>query len=1131
MSTVRCLLLACLVSWWGAAAAQSPGEPLVAWEFNTAGDAEGWWPAHSVAPLQVADGLLRVEGTGGDPYLCSSPEKPFAVEASDYQYVEIRLKCQVGKVAEFFWAGLEDGNPYGYTGGKECRFSTIPDGQFHVYRVFPLWTGRITQLRFDPMDDDRLEVDYIRIYQLPWRPPGEAPDSWEFNEAGNPDGLIPVADLALPEVAAGHASFTVTGPRPVLITSPTRLAATACRYVALSLSATADTTIRVSCNDDGTSAFAPASSVSASIPGDGRLHTVNLRCAASPQWKGEVPRLRLEFDTTPGATVVLDYLRCRAEPQGPAELRMRSLRVSPTVALAGEAIRVTATVENAGGEAVPAFAATLEPPTRLTAETHAEQPMASLAPGAEATLQWTLRADDPPPGRTHATLRFTGAPGLSEQSVPIIATAPASQPLAEGGAVRLLRTTCEPPALLLQTRLGRRWVTVARASAPYRLVWSGEEGKQLTFPDAPLPACTIRANYRASRDQGGLDVRLTLRAQRELHLGAFGAPFWLIGDGGAGARQDHALFPGLEYLTTGERSSSALDIAPPDNVRFAPHPNKVTVPVMAIEQAGRTVGLSWDPLQKWDGEQDRPTAVFASPNFLTEGDNHLLSLFVPSIPTYLDENQLASKGGYVLGEGRTLTLSYTLFVRQGDVLAATDAFFRTGATPPPLPPARPEEDTIRLAVRGLEELLWSDQTQGWAGVKGWAATDKAGTAFYLYLASQVLPDDPQAAAWREKAIRIGRPAPSLEMALRIGGVAAALDGLAAGVKDPLGSQSPEGGWGFHPSEDRRMLGGEGETAVGLCAGPAASLLRVALITGDPAALAAGERGLAFMERFDVPRAAQTWEVPVHTPDILASAYAADAYLAGYRATGKPEYLQRAVFWARTGLPFLYDWQAPGTDPVMRYGSIPVFGATFFTGSWFGRLVQWNGLVYAQSLNALSRYDRSLPWSDIARGVVCSGLNQTQDAEGSQGLYPDSYGMMDNSIAWGLMLGPQGLLRPLLTVRGVPVDADTLVARRALGEVHVTSAARVRSAELRAGAFGFVVESPFAEPYYTVAMPVTEPRAVTRDGRALPRADDLDPLPEGWTYLPQHSAVIVKVGGRGTTRVEVSDVRPATPSGG
>ena len=65
-----------------------------------------------------------------------------------------------------------------------------------------------------------------------------------------------------------------------------------------------------------------------------------------------------------------------------------------------------------------------------------------------------------------------------------------------------------------------------------------------------------------------------------------------------------------------------------------------------------------------------------------------------------------------------------------------------------------------------------------------------------------------------------------------------------------------------------------------------------------------------MEQFRVPRAAQVWEVPVHTPDILAAADAVDAYVEAYRFSRDPRWLRDAVTWARRGLPFVYFWDDP-----------------------------------------------------------------------------------------------------------------------------------------------------------------------------------------------------------------------------
>jgi len=93
----------------------------------------------------------------------------------------------------------------------------------------------------------------------------------------------------------------------------------------------------------------------------------------------------------------------------------------------------------------------------------------------------------------------------------------------------------------------------------------------------------------------------------------------------------------------------------------------------------------------------------------------------------------------------------------------------------------------------------------------------------------------------------------------------------------------------------------------------------------------------------VPRGAQTWEVPLHTPDILASAHLVRCYLYAYQLTGDADLLEQARYWAWTGVPFVY-LEQPVPGDVGLYATIPVFGATQWVASWLGKPVQWCGLV-------------------------------------------------------------------------------------------------------------------------------------------------------------------------------------------
>jgi hypothetical protein len=170
------------------------------------------------------------------------------------------------------------------------------------------------------------------------------------------------------------------------------------------------------------------------------------------------------------------------------------------------------------------------------------------------------------------------------------------------------------------------------------------------------------------------------------------------------------------------------------------------------------------------------------------------------------------------------------------------------------------------------------------------------------------------------------------------------------------------------------------------------MLEYARITGDQRAIDAAVKTLDYMKRFRTPRGAQVWEIPLHTPDVLASAYLVWAYVRGYELTGNPSYLAEARRWALSGVPFVYLWER---YPVMLYATPPVLGATNWQAPvWIGLPVQWCGLVYAYSLTMLAPHDKTLDWNHLARGILVAGEQMQfplEDAEYA-GLLPDSFAL-------------------------------------------------------------------------------------------------------------------------------------------
>lgn len=134
----------------------------LAWEFETAGGAEGWEPWSQIANIQINQGMLQAKSTGIDPYL-GSPK--FILDAKKYPVIKIRLKVASGNNAQLFFITSSEST---YSENKSLHFSIIGDDSFHTYvlnmSAVKGWAGTITQIRLDPAEKpSTFEIDYIRL--------------------------------------------------------------------------------------------------------------------------------------------------------------------------------------------------------------------------------------------------------------------------------------------------------------------------------------------------------------------------------------------------------------------------------------------------------------------------------------------------------------------------------------------------------------------------------------------------------------------------------------------------------------------------------------------------------------------------------------------------------------------------------------------------------------------------------------------------------------------------------------------------------------------------------------------------------------------------------------------------------
>ncbi len=722
----------------------------------------------------------------------------------------------------------------------------------------------------------------------------------------------------------------------------------------------------------------------------------------------------------------------------------------------------------------------------------------------------------------------------------------------------------------LYARKGDTWILVAQAPQLSRLVIQDAAGKRQELTNVSNePPTTERTDSEArlvfhwtadDADGGTWDIRVclalsdhskALHATHELRCSQPGRLLAFDGLALHALARDEAVFPGLEWLVDDEVSSSTLDIARghADQVRYVVHPNMVTIPAIGIHAAWGTLGLLWDVHQKWDGRHDRPSVMFASPDQFgrlrgdvvdaQDGDgSHVMGLFLPGVPEWVQPNEREARQPYPVSSGQPLRLACQVLVDADatDALAPIDAWLDQHGVPEPAAlPHGSYAGEIEFSMLGYLKSLWIPEERQWWTTKGGGILSGKGrpTAYVadLLVGALLAPTESVREACRARAaelssligglprIDVQRFGTRFDLSLANSGPIARL----------LRSRNADGMWAFDADQighgpfegvDYRDLGPHQAVELGTTAAHAYQVLRYARIMGDQKIYTLMVPTLERMAQFRVPRAAQVWEVPVHTPDILAASNALDAFIEAYRLSGDARWLHEAVLQARRGLPFVYLWDDPA-QPYLVGASIPVFGATWYQGSWFGRPVQWNGLCYANSLLRLAEYDDSRDWRKLAEVIIRSAIHQQAQAGDDAALWPDNISAINGEkCPW--VFAPRQIIQNILKLIGRDEDPATWIVRRGDDRLHITSTARVASAEWRDDELAFSAAFPDGEQGCVLVANVTRPSAVTIDGAAVAERGDVETASgAGWRYDSPNGFLTIRVPHSGPVSIHVA----------
>ena len=480
-----------------------------------------------------------------------------------------------------------------------------------------------------------------------------------------------------------------------------------------------------------------------------------------------------------------------------------------------------------------------------------------------------------------------------------------------------------------------------------------------------------------------LRMEYRFRLLADLGIEYLRGPWLKVGQDSFGAAKDDAIFPGVEWLRAGEWSSGTDFFQHPWALRVAPHPFKVSIPLMAISHQGEGLGLAWDPLAPVVSHQRYPQPVFASPNFVDRRNNHLLGLMMPLLDRGQAENALEADRPVQLRINDVVSFSAEVSLVRGGSLDVVIDWVNSHGLPDPGRPRYPLPEALERIARAYNSNLWFEG-KGWGGARTTGIPREPTPAEPEFL-QRYIGRNPNA----ETAKGLARKLAWARAQPGGGKRQATKEERLAQAERLLAEQRADGSFPFDPdgkhsrpnhmavaSGTYKPLAMRGDTALDLCVQPARELFLLAKEEANPALVQAACRALDYCLPMDRPEGGDWWETPLHSPNLLAAGNAAIAYYLGYQAVHEPRYLEKAVYWIRALLPFTHLWQ-PSEVPQL-YNTKPCFTATCWSlSNWVTWHVQWEALRTFADSHRLGidwgKIDPEIDWHAYEKGITVAAL--------------------------------------------------------------------------------------------------------------------------------------------------------------
>ncbi len=555
------------------------------------------------------------------------------------------------------------------------------------------------------------------------------------------------------------------------------------------------------------------------------------------------------------------------------------------------------------------------------------------------------------------------------------------------------------------------------------------------------PAIKGKVSFLLKKGEAFVTMDYDLEATANYYARYIRGPWLKIGEASFGTEKDDAILPGVDWVVKDEWSSGTDFFKDPWALRVVPHPNKVSIPLMAISHEGTGLGLSWDPKQvatRWFNYRAHvPQPVFAAPNFVDRMNNNLIGLMVPDATIEGHENEIYAEQPLELKIGQQINFDAELWLTEGNSLDVVTDWVKRNGLPEPSEPRWSYEETLDRIANAYNTNLWHEG-------KGFGVIQRPNTSI-----RPSVPGFLVRYAEEHKDTQLGK-----ELKEKLEWCRKQLDKPETGKRERLARlrekgdelidrQGPKGEFYFD-IENRDFgkddfivatsyiepMGLSEDTALEFIMRPALELLEIGQETGDKKYLDAARKTFDFGMHMQRPEAGDFWETPIHAANLLAGGNAAIAYYEAYREFGEEEYKDKAIYWIRSIIPLTHLWE---TDEVeMLYNTKPVLSSSdWYFANWVRDHVQWEVLkVFAESGDRNIRWaevDPEIDWDRYHEGITNAAIrwinihtekkwkphNLPSTIEGyEEGLYdycyPDTYNSTTGNYG-GMLIAPANIV--------------------------------------------------------------------------------------------------------------------------